>query len=85
MSYMNPFRSLGGEHVVKIIDNVVPTYGKGGASATVFVLKMVCSCQFEVLCRTQEEAESWKRQHLGLHGVPVEGKVEAVGGQVPVS
>jgi hypothetical protein len=81
MAFMNPFRRFGGEHEAKIVDNLVPTQGtKGGAGSSVYNLKMVCSCQFEVLCRTMEEAESWKRQHLGTHGMPVEGRVEAVNG-----
>lgn len=81
MPYTNPFRKFGGEHKVEIIKNRPTSYPAAGAKPTaagVFNFKMVCSCQFEVLCRTMEEAESWKRQHLGVHGVPVEGKVEAV-------
>jgi len=83
---MNPFRRPGGTHEVQIVENVPQLYSAFGGQpcgnsvgTSSYAYKVVCSCQFEVLCQTMEAAEAWKRQHLGLHGVPVEGKVEAVG------
>lgn len=67
------------EHDAKVVPNAVPQYPASTArnqnGNSVYQYKVVCSCQFEVLCKTEEEANAWKAQHLRFHGVVT---VEAV-------
>ena len=73
MPYLSPrIFSNGNEpqHNIKIVDNIVPQYPghvSAGAQTSIYQYKLVCSCQFEVLCRTMAEAESWRASHLALH------------------
>jgi hypothetical protein len=73
--YIHPRTIMGDrnrEHVVRILNNIVPNYpghANAGAMTSFYQFKVVCSCQFEVLCRDQAEADMWKAQHLSCHGV----------------
>lgn len=49
-------------HNIKIIPN-------DQADHSNFKLRVVCSCQFQALARTQESADAYKRNHLVRHGV----------------
>jgi hypothetical protein len=70
MPYINPFTRDNREHIVKIVSNVVPTHpvttGKA-VGTSVYQFKVVCSCQWEVLTKTEEEANQWKFSHEMRH------------------
>lgn len=49
------------EHITKIVPNVT-------VGATEFKLRVICSCQFEALAKTEEQAAYYERSHLFRHG-----------------
>ena len=62
--------AFGPNHDCRIIENVIPSYGiNGGQGTSRYKFKVVCSCQWECLCITEQEAELWKGSHLRSHGL----------------
>jgi hypothetical protein len=74
MGYLNPRAIFSNRreplHDAHVIDNNPHGYpGRPAVVATsVYAYKVVCSCQFEVLCVTKAEAEQWRIAHLANHG-----------------
>ncbi len=59
-------------HQIKIVDNVVPSYpsvGAKGTGASSYALRVVCSCQWEALAQTQQDAEYYAESHRRSHGI----------------
>ena len=55
-------------HDCRVIPNQPTGYpGKGQVPVSVYQYKVVCSCQFEVLCLTEAMANDWRRSHLINH------------------
>src|SRR6266849_3503032 len=42
------------------------------AGESVYKFEVTCSCQWQVLARTEQEAEGYKLSHLAFHGGPHE-------------
>ena len=63
------------EHHINIMPNLPGGYPAPGAKPidlgnSVYKFKVVCSCQWEVLVKTEVEAEQWARSHCFQHGYP---------------
>jgi hypothetical protein len=60
--------AFGPHHDCRIIPNVVPYFGNSPQGVSRYKFKVVCSCQWECLCITEDEAKVWQGSHLRSHG-----------------